>query len=178
MIGERLNQACGNRRGRSRHANAGGPQRGGTACRPPSDGSHGVACPAFARTVPKGTNQTPGRVCKRRLGRRLNHSRPKGREVLSPTGRGMPGLGIPADKRLRLCRCPKGDAASREGSGINASGDAEAKASAVKGERRKNRQIWSQISDIRNQWLDKVSMHWRRKKSLILADCKHNFNLQ
>jgi hypothetical protein len=34
--------------------------------------------------------------------------------------------------RLRLCRCPKGAAASREGSGINASGGAEAKASGVK----------------------------------------------
>jgi hypothetical protein len=31
----------------------------------------------------------------------------------------MSGLGRPADKRLRLCRCPKGAAASREGSGIN-----------------------------------------------------------
>jgi hypothetical protein len=33
---------------------------------------------------------------------------------------------------MRLCRCPKGAAASREGCGINASGDAEAKASGVK----------------------------------------------
>jgi hypothetical protein len=71
---------------------------GATASRPPSDWSHGVACPAFAGTVPKGTNQTPVRVC----------------------------------GRLRLCCCPKGAAASREGSGINASGDAEAKEVASK----------------------------------------------
>ena len=44
----------------------------------------------------------PGRgrpADKRRLGRWLNHSRPKGREVLSPAGRRMPGRGRPADKR-------------------------------------------------------------------------------
>jgi len=39
----------------------------------------------------------------------------------------MPDRGRSADKRLRLCRCPKGAAASREESGINASGDAEDK---------------------------------------------------
>ncbi len=32
-----------------------GPRRGGTVRRTPSDGSHGVACPATAGTVPKGT---------------------------------------------------------------------------------------------------------------------------
>jgi uncharacterized cupin superfamily protein len=40
--------------------------------------------------------------------------------------------------RLRLCRCPKGAAASREGSGINASGDAEAKEVASKWEKAKS----------------------------------------
>jgi hypothetical protein len=39
----------------------------------------------------------------------------------------MPDRGRSADKRLQLCRCQKGAAASREGSGINASGDAEGK---------------------------------------------------
>jgi hypothetical protein len=34
--------------------------------------------------------------------------------------------------RLRLCRCPKGAAASRERSGINASGEAEAKQACTK----------------------------------------------
>ncbi len=85
-----LNQARWNGRGRLRCNRS---PEGGTACRAPSDGSHGVACPSFPWTVPVGMNQTPGRVC----------------------------------GRLRLCRCPKGAAASREGSGINASGDAEAK---------------------------------------------------
>jgi hypothetical protein len=33
--------------------------------------------------------------------------------------------------RRRLCRCPKEAAASREGGGINASGDAEAKEAAL-----------------------------------------------
>jgi len=57
----------------------------------------------------------------------------------------MSGLGRPADKRLRLCRCPKGAAASRKGSGINASGDAEAKQSAVQtsGRERDNISLWS-----------------------------------
>jgi hypothetical protein len=47
-------------------------------------------------------NQAAGKRCKRRLGRRLNHSRPRdcgGQEVLSPAGQGMPGRGRPADKR-------------------------------------------------------------------------------
>jgi hypothetical protein len=52
-------------------------------------------CPERAPLHPGGCG------VKRRLGRRLNHSRPDGREVLSPAGRGMPGRGRPADKRLK-----------------------------------------------------------------------------
>ena len=45
-------------------------------------------------------NQAAGKRRKRRLGRRLNHSRPEGQEVLSPAGRGMSDPGGSADKRL------------------------------------------------------------------------------
>ena len=48
-------------------------------------------------------NQGAGKRGKWRLGRRLNHSRPRdcgGQEVLSPAGRGMSGRGRPADNRL------------------------------------------------------------------------------
>ena len=87
---------------------------------------HDEACPATAGTVPKGTNQTPGRVCKRFVGTKLSHAEG------SPSLARMSDPGGSTDKRLRLCRCPKGAAASRQGSGINASGEAEAKQASTK----------------------------------------------
>jgi hypothetical protein len=57
----------------------------------------------------------PGRgrpADKRRLGRRLNHSRPEGQEVLSPAGRGMSDPGGSADKRRRSRSPARGATAS------------------------------------------------------------------
>ena len=73
-------------------------------------------------------NQAAGKRRKRRLGRRLNHSRPEGLEVPRPAGRGMPDPGGSADnqasgnrrERLRRSRSPQGRTACREASAVNA----------------------------------------------------------
>ena len=46
-------------------------------------------------------SQARGYERKRRVGTRLNHSRPQDREVPSPAGRGMPDPGGSADNRSR-----------------------------------------------------------------------------
>lgn len=90
-------------------------------------------------------NQARGTGATRRMGTRLGHSRPKGREVRGAAAPRMPDPGGSADKDCNFSYCPKGGTALRtpsEGSHgeackavrrTRASGEAEAKQSAVKG---------------------------------------------
>jgi hypothetical protein len=119
----------------------------GRALRTSSAGMHDEACEAVRRT--RALGEAEAKQARTKEQRKIPRMRaPKGATAYRTPSDWSQGVACPATAgtvpegtnqtpgrvcgRLRLCRCPKGAAASREGSGINASGDAEAKASGVK----------------------------------------------